>query len=139
MEKEEDDPYDFDKKFEMIDNQLQEQEKRRTQQYKSTTNEEDYFTFDQNKEKIMNIPESSQQSVYAPTTIENQTGTLPAKDERQSASTVNSDGQETLAKKKEDPPKRISQIMHRVHQGVFDMMSQSQKVARESTMIKASV
>ena len=60
MEKEEDDPYDFDKKFEMIDNQLKEQEKRMTQQFKSTTNEEDYFTFDHSKEKIMNIPESSQ-------------------------------------------------------------------------------
>ena len=32
MEKEKDGPYDFDKKFEFIDNQLQDQEKRRTRQ-----------------------------------------------------------------------------------------------------------
>ena len=87
MEKE-DDPYDFDQKFEKLDTL----EQRKTQQYNSNAKEEDYYTFGSDKEQIINIPDHNpnQQSIYAPDSDNNQTGSLPSKVERESVVTVSS-------------------------------------------------
>ena len=118
MEKE-DDPYDFDQKFEKLDTL----EQRKTQQYNSNGNEEDYYTFGSNKEQIINIPDHNpnQQSIYAPDSDNNQTGSLPSKVERESVVTVSS-GQDSDIQIKLNPMTK-SQILHRVHQGVYQMMS----------------
>ena len=54
----EDDPYNFDDKFDNIDKQIENKKKIAEQ-----VNEEDYFTLGQNEQKIIN--EVPKQSVYA--------------------------------------------------------------------------
>lgn len=61
----EDDPYNFDDKFDNIDKQIENKKKIAEQ-----VNEEDYFTLGQNEQKIIN--EVPKQSVYAESNLSNQ-------------------------------------------------------------------